>query len=199
MSRNNKIPQSINLLLPVNSPEDVWDKMYDWLFNVGKYILILVQVVVLAVFFARFTVDRKNNDLTEEVNSLVSTLSDPFYTIGEIKYNSYHTLFDDLNYIATVQTENDDELTSKKVASVKESIPSYLELQTYSYNNGRISLSFLAVDFKDVQKYETLLSKNSNYDQNSISVNLRKEGDTSADIEFNVSFIFAVDAEELDL
>ena len=67
MFQSEKQPQSINFLEAIYSPSDVWSNAYVWLVNIGKYMLIAVEVVVLGVFFSRFVLDRKNNDLTEEV------------------------------------------------------------------------------------------------------------------------------------
>ena len=58
-----KEKKSINFLDPVTTSEDVLGNAYVWLFNIGKYLLLVVEMIVLGVFFARFTLDKKNNDL----------------------------------------------------------------------------------------------------------------------------------------
>ena len=65
----------INLLNPVYSPNEGFVKVYEWLTSVGKYMLIVVEIVALAVFMSRFILDKENNDLTEEINSKISVLS----------------------------------------------------------------------------------------------------------------------------
>lgn len=184
-----EVPQSINLLTPVNTPEDTWERLYDWLFSFGRFILIGVLVVVLAVFLVRFQVGRRSNDLTRDVNSLSATLSSDFFRSNEIKYNNWHTLFADLNRISDEQVIN-----STQVASVIESVPSDVELLDISYTSGRFSLNCVANDFQAIQRYESLLKKNPNYDQDTLRVNLNKSGNVGNKIEFSLGFnVKAVD------
>lgn len=176
-----KVPKTINLLEPVNPPEDVWESIYDWLFNVGKYLLISVEIVVLLVFFSRFVIDRKNNDLTDEINSQVDVLSNTYYRLAEIKFNNLHTLFGDLKTL-----DEDQEINSAYISSVQESIPSDLELQRFSYSKGQVSMAFIADNFEEVQSYESSLRNNQLY-QN-IQVTLSKSGEGSSKIDFAVTF-----------
>ena len=67
--------KSINFLDPIITSSDVLGNAYIWLFNIGKYLLVAVEIIVLGVFFARFVLDKKNNDLTESVNDKVVLLS----------------------------------------------------------------------------------------------------------------------------
>lgn len=184
-----EIPQSINLLTPVNTPEDTWERLYDWLFSVGKYILIGVQIVVLSVFVARFLYDRRNNDLTQEVNSLSATLADDFFRNSEIRYNNWHRLFNDMNIISEEQPIN-----STVVASVIESVPSDVQLLDISYISGRVSMNLTAGDFQAIQRYESLLKKNSNYDQQSLKVTLNKSGTEESNIDFSIAFNISEEA-----
>lgn len=184
-----EIPQSINLLTPVNTPEDAWERLYDWLFSIGKYLLIGVQIVVLSVLAARFMYDRKNNDLTQEVNSLSTTLADDFFRNSEIRYNNWHRLFNDMNIISDEQPIN-----STVVASVIESVPSDVQLLDISYISGRVSMNLTAGDFQAIQRYESLLKKNSKYDQQSLRVTLNKSGSEESNIDFSIAFNISEEA-----
>jgi hypothetical protein len=185
---SDKTPKSINLLEPVNAPEDVWETVYSWLFNVGKYILISVQVIVLVVFFSRFVIDRTNNDLSDEVNDKVDILNQGFYRQNEIKFRNLQVLLSDLHVIAGEQ-----EINSKLISSVTESVPSSLELQSFSFSDGRVTMSFLADDFEDIQKYETGLRKNPLY--SNVKVNLSKSGESTSQIDFSVTFVISENSE----
>ena len=61
MFNSEKQPQSIDFLQPVYSPTDIWSNAYMWLTEVGKYLLIAVEVIVLGVFISRFVLDKKKN------------------------------------------------------------------------------------------------------------------------------------------
>ena len=59
MAISKKQPKAINLLDPVYSPHDTFSKAYDWMVNIGKYLLIFVEIIVLGVFFRDlFLIDR---------------------------------------------------------------------------------------------------------------------------------------------
>lgn len=178
---DNKIPRSINLLEPVNAPEDIWEKIYDWLFNVGKYLLISVEVIVLVVFFSRFAIDRKNNDLTDLINEQVDILNGTYYRTAELRFINMHLLFSDLKKLETDQLIN-----SSLVSSVQEGIPSDVELQRFTYSAGKISMAFTADDFESIQNYESTLRSNPLYED--VKVSLSKSGESSSKIDFAVNF-----------
>jgi hypothetical protein len=60
-----KLPESINLLEPINEPVDMWTKAYTWVTGAGRVLLVLVEAIVLGVFITRFILDEKNNDLSD--------------------------------------------------------------------------------------------------------------------------------------
>ena len=99
MLSSSKQPQSINFLEPVYSPTDVWSNAYIWLVNVGKYLLIFVEIIVLGVFASRFFLDKTNNDLTDSINNNVSMLSNDSWKQNAILYENYQTLFVDVKKI----------------------------------------------------------------------------------------------------
>lgn len=177
----NKLPKSINLLDPVNRPEDIWERIYDWLFNVGKYILISVEVLVLIVFFSRFAIDRMNNNLTDDINDQVNTLSNDFFRRSEIRFNNLHALLLDLNTLS-----NDQKKNSTIVSSITESIPSNIKLEQFSFTRGQVNMSFTANDFESIQSYESLLRRNPKYSD--VRINLSKSGESTSKIDFTVSF-----------
>lgn len=178
---SSKIPKSINLLDPVAPPEDMWEKLYDWLFNFGKYILISVEAIVLVVFIARFSLDRKNNDLTDQINAQVATLEQPKYRQDELKFKNFHELLREIKKVSDNQQVN-----STVITSILNSVPAYLDLQNVSYSSGTVSIVFTADSFEDVKKYESLLRTNPLYED--LNLNLSKSGDKNSKVDFAVTF-----------
>jgi hypothetical protein len=179
-------PKSINLLEPVNPPEDVWTNLYDWLFNIGKYLLILVQVVVLMVFFARFVLDRNNNDLTIDINERVERLNDPFYRKNAISYQNYNILFGD------IQTLNEDQIkNSTTFASMIETVPTDIELLSLNFYEDSVSLHAITDDYESFDNYESLLRKNNNYNQENMRIDHERIDSAGGNIEFTVTFDLA--------
>ena len=57
----------INLLGQQDLEHTPWGRIVSWATTYGRYIMITTEIIVLLAFIARFSLDRKNTDLTEEV------------------------------------------------------------------------------------------------------------------------------------
>ncbi len=60
-------PIRINLLGSQDLEHTPWGRIVSWATTYGRYIMITTEIVVLLAFISRFSLDRKNTDLTEEV------------------------------------------------------------------------------------------------------------------------------------
>lgn len=177
---NKKLPKSINLLDSVATPDDVWSGLYDWVFNIGKYLLVAIQAVVLTVFFSRFIFDRTNNNLSDDINDQVGALEGDFYKQGTVTYTNMHKLLSDINLLQDQQITYAD-----RVGGILSEIPNELRLQNYSFNDGSVNLSFKSSDRDIVSQYEKFLEDNPLYEN--VTVNLSKTGG-SDEIDFSMSF-----------
>jgi hypothetical protein len=184
-----KVPKSINLLDPVNAPGDLWAGLYDWVFSVGKYLLVAVQVVVLAVFFSRFIFDKKNNDLTDDINDQVDALTDPFFRSREIKYLNIHDLLEDIAILEEYQITNAEE-----IGGLLSSIPQELRLEQFAFNDGGVNMSFSSDNEDAIKLYERQLDENPLY--GNVSVSFSQSGNTN-DVSFAVIFSILPDEENL--
>jgi len=66
--------KSINLLHQRGAPPTFWEKAYDWVSNTARIIVIVVEVVILGAFGARFWLDRQLKDLKGEIEIKGETL-----------------------------------------------------------------------------------------------------------------------------
>lgn len=179
MARNRQ-PKSINLLQPVYSSTDVVSTVYTWLTTIGKYLLIVVELVVLGVFFSRFILDERNNDLTEEINSQISLLNDSTWKQNNRIYSNYQTLLSDVEIVRMGQRFN-----SEVVSEVTSSVPSTIILNSFSLNVDRVSLSLTALNLEDINIYETALKSSTRYSD--VSFNITKEdGEIKVGVTFNI-------------
>ncbi|MBD3329248.1 hypothetical protein GF357_02025 [Candidatus Dojkabacteria bacterium] len=188
------LPQSINLLDPVLEPEDIWTKAYNWIVNIGRVLLVFVEIIVLAVFYIRYTYDKVKNDLTEDINrKILSVLSLPENRRDERKFRSYLNLIDDIKLV-----QDNQKLNSDRLAIILDTLPQEFELQTISFVGNRVSLSLLSRDFDSISAYTADLKENPLIDEN-VKVSLSKEAEEedfySTDIEFTVSFKFITSEE----
>jgi Tfp pilus assembly protein PilN len=57
----------INLLGTQDLEHTPWGRLISWATTYGRYIMITTEIIVLLAFISRFSLDRKNTDLTEEL------------------------------------------------------------------------------------------------------------------------------------
>lgn len=179
MLSSSKQPQSINFLEPVYSPTDVWSNAYIWLVNVGKYLLIFVEIIVLGVFASRFFLDKTNNDLTDSINNNVSMLSNDSWKQNAILYENYQTLFVDVKKIKDAQ-----EITSTNISELINGVPSSLNIQTFSYSEGKVGFYITSTNLEAVKNYETALRNNPSYSD--VRFTISKE---SSNLDVRISFV----------
>ncbi len=174
--------RSIDLLNPINPPADIWTTIYNWVFKVGRYILVSVEALLLIVFFARFTMDEINNNLTEEINDRVDILSNSEFRAQEIRYRNIHLLLGDVKEITGKQKIN-----SAVIAEITSAVPTTLTLDKFTYNNDKVSLAVKSTDLKAIKDYEFSLRQNTQFKD--VVVTLSKSGTNSNDIDVGVSFL----------
>jgi len=180
---------TINLLDPIGVPSDTWTSLYNWVFRVGRYLLLSIEIVVLTVFFARFFQDKKNNDLTEEINDKVQILSNQTFRADEIRYGNLHLLFNDVLKLEEIQ-----EINSSEIAQITSGIPAELTLDKFTYNKKKVSMVLLSSSLDKVKDYEFSLRQNPKY--SNISVTLSKSGNNESEILLSVSFSLSLSEEE---
>jgi Tfp pilus assembly protein PilN len=185
MFQKEKQPKSINFLETLYDPSDVWSNAYLWLVSIGKYLLIAVQVIVLGVFFSRFVLDRKNNDLTEEINNKVVLLSNDTWEKNAFLFENYQVLLSDIRNIREGQVIN-----SLQIRELISGIPGSLVLEGLSFNEGRVSLRLSSNNLNTVKDYESALKNNPMYED--VKFSITKE---DAEITVGVSFYLNTDGE----
>ncbi|MCK9368822.1 hypothetical protein M0R04_02475 [Candidatus Dojkabacteria bacterium] len=176
-----KKQQGINLLEPLNPPKDVWTTIYTWVFKVGRYLLVGIEIMLLGVFFARFVMDEINNDLTKSINDKTEVLSNKEFRAEEIRFRNLGDLFVEINSVDANQ-----QINSKLVSEITSGIPSTLTLKNFSYNNKRVSLSIETTDLTAVKNYEFSLRQNTKY--SGVSITITKSGTNSNVFSVSISF-----------
>lgn len=175
-----KNPKSINFLNPVYTPTDIWSRAYIWLADIGKYLLIAVELVVLGVFFSRFSLDRQNNDLTEKINNSVALVSNDSWNDKNFLFANYQDLLSDVKTIRLGQ-----DLNSSVINELLNGVPQLLTLNSFSFREGVVSFSLTSTNSSAIEDYESTLKNNSDY--TNVSFNIVKEGAT-----YNVRVSFSL-------
>lgn len=66
--------KGFNLLTDNITPPDIWDKIYNWVTNVGRVVVILIELVVIVSFGVRIVVDTQAKNLIEQEQDYSTTL-----------------------------------------------------------------------------------------------------------------------------
>ena len=172
-------PKSINFLEPINRETETLSSAIAWLSTVGKNLLIIVEIVVLMAFFARFIMDERSNDLTEKINAQVAVLENDTWRQSSVRYDNLQNLLVDIKGVENTQT-----LNSSVISEILSNIPMTLNVQNFSFNGSRVSLSLTTPNFKALKDYEDALKNNSYYSEVRFYIN--KSGD---ELEVNVAFV----------
>lgn len=179
--RPNTKKRTINLLEPIGAPSDTWSSIYTWVFNVGRYLMLGIEIIVLLVFFSRFVLDKQNHDLTEEINDKASILSNQSLREEEVRFKNTQVLLNDIIKLGEQQVIN-----SNEISLLLSSVPSGLTLDRFSFSGTKISLFLLGNDIKVVRDYEFALRQNTRY--TGVSFTVSKSGANKVDYDVLASF-----------
>lgn len=176
--------KSIDLLNPINPPSDLWTSIYNWVFKIGRYILVGVEALLLIAFFSRFVLDEVNNDLTKEINDKVNIISNPEFRSKEIKFQNIHTLLQDVQVISKKQ-----DINSEIVAQVTSGVPDTLVMENFSFNNNKVSMNIKTTNIKSIKDYEFSLRQNNLYKD--IIVTISKTSTKTDELDVKISFLIS--------
>lgn len=81
--------KSVNLLQKRGAPPTFWERLYDWMTNTCRMIVIFTEILVLGAFGWRFWLDRTLNDLNDDIErkgEVLKGLSDQEEEIRMLQY-----------------------------------------------------------------------------------------------------------------
>ena len=151
----NKLPtqKSFNLLKKGTSDKTFTDKLYDWSINVGRYIVIATEIVVLVTFGVRFFLDQNVNDLTDKVNTANQTYK-ALYQKTEKQTNNISKL------IAFAKLTSDAQVPASKILNdIITAIPANLNITTIDQTANIITISGLTNSADSVTAFRINLQK----------------------------------------
>lgn len=175
------MPRNLNLLQQMEKPQGAWDKVYSWVFTVGRYVIIGVEVIVLLGFVVRFSLDRKNNDLKDKIETKVNMLKAQSESEAELRQVQGVLT----NFSSIIKNQQP---ISSRLTKILGLIPSEMKLKSISITQSRISLELSAPSYSIAEGFEQSLRTDSDY--SSVQVSLKSSGGAS-NVEFDVVIVFA--------
>jgi len=144
-----KLRKSINLLIKPLEQISISSQFLNWALTYGRYIIIIIQIMVLTVFFMRFKLDRDRTDLKEAVMQKKALIES--FTDMETEISRVHKRLSDIRLITTNQ-----DVYSRVLNFLEKNTPSATtySLLTLSKN----TLSMVAVS-ENLKTFNYLLKK----------------------------------------
>lgn len=175
-----ELPKALNLLDPAEKPTSAWDKIYLWVFSIGRYVIIGVELVVLLAFAGRFVLDRRNNDLKESIDVKVRILQEQKEIESELR--RIQAILNNFSDIIECQ-----EIISPKLTDILDDIPDEFELDSISISQASVNFSGIAPSYEVIKTLEDDLKEDPDYGDVSVEIS---KGDVESDVEgsFRVQF-----------
>lgn len=175
------LPRSLDLLQPSEKPMSSWDRIYYWVFNVGRYIIIVVELVVLVLFAMRFSLDRKNADLDDELAVKMSMLDSQRNT--EQKVRRVQTTLVNLSEMIENQL-----VLSGKYQQILSDIPSSLHWENFGLTHDRVFFEGTASSYQELESLEKVLRENPDYSR--LDIELNKSGTAASSVRYEITVYF---------
>lgn len=166
----------INLLLRRKKTINFSEKFIYFIFRYLKYIVVLTQIVIISVFFYRFSIDQKVADLKESVSQKQEVIKSTFSLVSEAKaiesksseiknfLNRQKQFTDNLHYILSVVPEN-------------------IVIKTFNIDEKAIKIEGGANNFLIIKQFYEKLKKDNKFKQ----ITLDKIAKTSNGFEYAIS------------
>jgi len=141
--------KDINLL-----PKEKWEKglvgkLLKWILNIGRYVVVFTELIVIGAFLYRFSLDRKITDLKEEMDQKKAVI---------VSYGDFEDNFRRLQLkINTIKSTNESKISSEEILSI---ISQMTPMDTI-YDSINISLEEISLKGKTLSEIglATLLAK----------------------------------------
>jgi Tfp pilus assembly protein PilN len=182
-----QLPKSINLLESTGQPLSTWDKIYDWVFKVGRYVIVVVEAVVIMAFVSRFILDREYNDLKDSLEAKADILEGKKQF--EAKSRQIQKVLTSISQIEENQKE-----TSDKLDDVLKNVPSNVSIISISVNTQRATMECIAPDYDTVNRMERDFRNDPKYTD--VQIVLSKSGDEDSEVVFSFNVKFSSEVEE---
>lgn len=131
----NQIKINIDILRPQSEPKKIAVKLIHWILSAGRYLIVFVEILVLAAFVSRFKLDNDISETQEEIDLKV-----PFIQSLKGNENLIRKFQFQLSSIKELKPNRPDfiHIINKTAAQTPEGIT--LSNMTFSNTSGKVSL-----------------------------------------------------------
>jgi hypothetical protein len=181
------IKKELSLLPDSENPNSFGAKTIKWLTTTGRWVIVLTELVVISAFISRFSLDRKNSDLSEAIRQQQAILETT--QNFEAEFNSFQQR---LEFIHDFYV-NDYQYV-QKINTLVNSTPTDLIYQNLSIqkdkDNNKVSASASLIAFSEssIINFINNLTLNPNIETIKINQIEKKQQENNYLIEISVIF-----------
>jgi hypothetical protein len=167
--------RNINLLIKEEN-KLFSEQLFSWALTYGRYIVIITQIIVLSVFFARFKLDQEHTEFKELVSqkqAIVASAQD-----SEKEFRRIQKLISHISLIT-----DDQDYTLKILSFFQNNTPSHIAFLSLSISSEKISFIATAENLRDFSLLLSKLQQNNAFSEIALE-NITRQADNR--IEFNI-------------
>lgn len=179
--------KELSLLPDSNNPNSFSARFIKWATTVGRWIMILTELIVISAFISRFWLDRKNSDLSDAIRQKQSILEST--QDFELEFLALQKR---LNFIKTFYSQNHE--YSSKIDSLVNSTPSDLIYKNLSIKpdvtTNKINADATVIAFSEPSIIKFISNLMSNSDIETVKINQieKKAKENNYSISFSAVF-----------
>lgn len=169
--------REINLLVEPFGPSTVSEQLLAWALTYGRYIIIITQIIVLSVFFARFKLDRDQTDLKDlalQKQALIESMVDFEKDVNSVQKK--------IGYIR--QTTHKGDLFLKIINYLGEKIPTDIVFKSLNLTQDKINIEATAVNMKTFNATIKFFQNDNHFKDTTVENLVRK---TNGSIDFRIT------------
>ena len=179
--------KELSLLPDAENPNSLSARAFKWLTTVGRWVIVLTELVVIVAFISRFWLDRKNSDLSEVIRQRQAILAS---TKGfENEFNSFQKRLAYIRNFYENQPNYDE-----KINFLVKSTPVDLTYKNISIKQDKknseiiINASLVAFNEKSIVDFIKNLKLNPNIETVNINNIEKKSNENNYSISVSVTF-----------
>ncbi len=172
-------------LLPKHGLEGTFlGKFFDWVFSVGRYIVVITQLIVIGAFLSRFWLDRRNTDLSNKIRQQRAILE------STQEFEQEFRLFQSKLDVIAQELEKEEDLLLPFQVVVK-SLPADVYLRSFEWAERNKQASLTTAVFSEAGLAAFIKNLLSQPEISSVEVGtIKKDKDTlGLEIEITINFI----------
>jgi hypothetical protein len=180
--------KEISLLPDKDNPNSLTGRILNWISNVGRYVVVFTELIIIGIFLSRFTLDRTNSDISEAVRQKRAMLN----STTEFE-KDYSILQSKVQAIKKFYSQDND--YGNKIVYLADRTPSDIVYDNLSLkkDDGKLSanLSLIVYNEKSLIDFITNLSfENENNPVASIDIKSieKKSKDNKYDVTLQLDF-----------